>query len=81
MKTRRGTRKEGQSSPHFVLRNKTEHLNYTRRRRSKYESEKIYQNIFKTRSRRSRKNLDQFLLRYSFVNHPTVTVKIWEFLF
>ena len=52
MKTRRETRKGGQSSPQFVLRNKTEHLNYTRRRRSaKYG--KIYQSIFKTRSRRS----------------------------
>ena len=38
MKTRRETRKEGLSSPHFVLRNKTQHLNYTKRRRSaKYE--------------------------------------------
>ena len=38
IKTRRETRKEGLSSPHFVLRNKTQHLNYTKRRRSaKYE--------------------------------------------
>ena len=38
MKTRRETRKGGQSSPHFVLRNKTEQLNQTRRRSSaKYE--------------------------------------------
>ena len=34
MKTRRETRKGGQSSPHFVLRNKAAHLNYTKRRRS-----------------------------------------------
>ena len=34
MKTRRETRKGGQSSPHFVLRNKTAHLNYSKRRRS-----------------------------------------------
>ena len=26
------------------------------------------------------KNLDQFLLRQSLVNHPTMTVKIWKFL-
>ena len=26
------------------------------------------------------KNLDQFLLRQSLVNHPTVTVNIWKFL-
>ena len=38
MKTRRGTRREGRSSPHFVLRNRAEHLYYTRRRGSaKYE--------------------------------------------
>ena len=38
MKTRRETRRGGQPSPYFVLRNKTKHLNYTRRRRSaKYE--------------------------------------------
>ena len=36
MKTRRET--GGRHSPHFVLRNKTEHLNYARRKRSaKYE--------------------------------------------
>ena len=45
MKTRRETRKGGQPSPHFVLRNKIEHLNYTIRRRSaKYG--KIYQKHF-----------------------------------
>ena len=27
------------------------------------------------------KDLDQFLLRQSFVNHPTMTVKMWKFLF
>ena len=38
MKTRRETRKGGRPSPHFVLRNRTEHLYYTRHRRSaKYE--------------------------------------------
>ena len=38
MKTRRGTGREGRSSPYFVLRNRTEHLYYTRRRGSaKYE--------------------------------------------
>ena len=38
MKTSRETRRGGKTSPHFVLRNKTEHLNYTRRNRSaKYE--------------------------------------------
>ena len=38
IKTRRETRKEELLSPHFVLRNKTQHLNYTKRRRSaKYE--------------------------------------------
>ena len=26
------------------------------------------------------KNLDQFLLRQSLVNHPTMTVNIWKFL-
>ena len=26
------------------------------------------------------KNLDQFLLRQSLVNHPSMTVKIWKFL-
>ena len=30
MKTRRETRKGGQSSPHFVLRNKAAHLNYSK---------------------------------------------------
>ena len=38
MKTRRGTRREGRSSPHFVLRDRAEHIYYTRRRESaKYE--------------------------------------------
>ena len=38
MKTRRETRKGGRPSPHFVLRNRTEHLYYTRHRRiTKYE--------------------------------------------
>ena len=38
MKTRRETRKGGRPSPHFVLRSRTEHLYYTRRRRSaKYD--------------------------------------------
>ena len=38
MKTRRETRTGGKPTPHFVLRSKTEHLNYTRRRKSaKYE--------------------------------------------
>ena len=38
MKTRRETRRGEQPSPYFALRKKTEHLNYTRRRRSvKYE--------------------------------------------
>ena len=32
MKTRCETRKGGRPSPHFVLRNRTEHLHYTRRR-------------------------------------------------
>ena len=46
-KTRRETREGGQSSPHFVLRNKTEHLNYTRRGRSaKYE--RFVKTFFKT---------------------------------
>ena len=34
MKTRRETRKGGRPSPHFVLRNRTEHLHCTRCRRS-----------------------------------------------
>ena len=34
MKTRRETRRGGRLSPHFVLINRTEHLYYTRRRRS-----------------------------------------------
>ena len=38
MKTRRETRRGGQPSPHFVLRSKTEYLNYTSLRKSaKYE--------------------------------------------
>ena len=38
MKTRRETRRGGQPSPHFVLRNKAEQLNYTKLRKSaKYE--------------------------------------------
>ena len=38
MKTRRGTRKGGRSSPHFVLKIRTEHLHFTRPRRdAKYE--------------------------------------------
>ena len=38
MKTRRETRKGGRPSPHFVLRNRTEHLYYTKHRSSaKYE--------------------------------------------
>ena len=38
MKTRRETRKGGRASPHFVLRNRTKHLYYSRHRRSaKYE--------------------------------------------
>ena len=38
MKTRRETRKGGRPSSHLVLRNRTEHLYYTRHRRNaKYE--------------------------------------------
>ena len=38
MKTRSETRRGGRPSPHFVLRNRTEDLHYTRRRRGgKYE--------------------------------------------
>ena len=38
MKTRRETRRGGRPSPYFVLRDRTEHLNYSRRKRSaKYE--------------------------------------------
>ena len=63
-KTRRETREGGQSSPHFVLRNKTEHLNYTRRGRSaKYE--RFVKTFFKTWSRRS--HLKIFLRNK---NHP-----------
>ena len=120
MKTRCETRRGGRPSPHFVLRNRTEHLYYSRHKEPQVL--KIYQNIFKTRSRPSQlktflrkktgsiffiriffnllcvyqgipfsamlpsflvcwKNLDQFLLRQSFVNHPTMTVKMWKFLF
>ena len=119
MKTRRETRKGGRPSPHFVLRNRTEHLYYSRHKEPQVL--KIYQNIFKTRSRPSQlktflrkkntlfssfgfffyllcvywgipfsamllsflvcwKNLDQFLLKQSFVNHPTMTVKMWKYL-
>ena len=51
MKTRRETRKGGRPSPHFVLRNRTEHLYYSRHKEPQVL--KIYQNIFKTRSRPS----------------------------
>ena len=38
MKTRSETRRGGQPFPHFVLRSRTEHLHYTRRREiAKYE--------------------------------------------
>ena len=38
MKTRHETKKGGRSSSHFVLRNRTEHLYYTRHRsRAKYK--------------------------------------------
>ena len=120
MKTRRETKRGWQTSPHFVLRNRTEHLYYTRHRRStKYER---FIKTFLKRDQDHRnwrffcekkntiffcrfffyllcvyrgipfsamlpsflvcwKNLDQFLLRQSFVNHPTMTVKMWKFLF
>ena len=121
MKTSRETRRGGKTSPHFVLRNKTEHLNYTRRNRSaKYErfikiflkcdQDGLNWNFFwQTKNHPILslpfffcllcvyrgipfsamlssflvcwKNLDQFLLRQSFVNHPTMTVKMWKFLF
>ena len=120
MKTRHETRKGGRSSRHFVLRNRTEHLYYTRHR-----SRAKYKRFIKTFLKRDQgrcnwrffckknptlfssfsflyllcvyrripfsamlpsflvcwKNLDQFLLRQSFVNHPTITVKMWKFLF
>ena len=43
MITRRKTRKGGRPSPHFVLRNRTEHLYYTRHRRSA-----MYERFIKT---------------------------------
>ena len=118
-KTRCENRKGGRPSPHFVLRNRTEHLYYTRHR-----SSTKYERFIKTFLKRDQdrrnwrffcekkttlfspfffyllcvywgipfsamlpsflvcwKNLDQFLLRQSFVNHPTMTVKMWKFLF
>ena len=41
MKTRRETRKGGRPSPHFVLRNRTEHLYYTRHKERKNLSESM----------------------------------------
>ena len=120
MKTRCETRTGGQPCPHFVL--KTEHLNYTRRRRSAKYERFIKTFLKRDQGRRNWrffcekknllyfllsgfffyllcvyrgipfsamlpsflvcwKNLDQFLLRQSFVNHPTMTVKMWKFLF
>ena len=53
MKARRETRREEWPSPHFVLRNRTEHLQYTRRRRStKYEG------FFKTFLKRDQDRLN-----------------------
>ena len=114
MKTRRETRKGGRPSPHFVLRNRTEHLYYTRHRRSTKYERFIKTFLKRDQDRRNWrfsifffrfffyllcvyrgipfsamlpsflvcwKNLDQFLLRQSFVNHPTMTVKIRKSLF
>ena len=122
MKTRRETKKGGRTSPHFVLRDRTGHLYYTRHRRSAmYERFiKIFLKLdqdcrnwrFFCKNKNHSifffrffflsiyyvywgipfstmlpsflvcwKNLDQFLLRQSFVNHPTMTVKMWKFLF
>ena len=47
MKTRRETRKGGRTSPHFVLRNRTEHLYYIRHRmRAEDFSEKKNPTLF-----------------------------------
>ena len=121
MKNRYETRKGGRPSPHFVLRNRIDHLYYSRHRTSaKFER---FMKTFLKRDQDSLnwklfcknkttlfsffrfffyllcayrgipfsamlpsflvcwKNLDQFLLRQSFVNHPTMTVKMWKFLF
>ena len=53
MKTRRETRRGGRPSPHFVLRNRTEHLYYIRRRGSAK-----YENIMKTFLKRDQDSLN-----------------------
>ena len=67
-RTHAETRRGGRPSPHFVLRNRTEHLYYTKRRRSTmkdlskhmkdWKVWKVYQNVFK---------LDQDCLNWKFL--------------
>ena len=96
MKTRRETRKGRLPSPIFVLRNRTEHLYYTRNKECWVW--KNYQNIFKTRPRPWQLKISLrkkptifysfgvFSIYYVFTEefyslHPTITVKIWKFSF
>ena len=71
MKTRRETRKGGRLSPHFVLGNRTEHLYYTRHRRSAK-----YERLIKTFSKR-----DQDRLNWKFFCKNKTTVSSFRFFF
>ena len=118
MKTRREARRGGRPSPHFqLLRNRTEHLYYTRRRRSakherfikiflKRDQDLLNSKFFCENKTALFSSFRFFSIYYVFTeefhsllcfhhsqyvgriqtsffldNHPTMTVKMWKFLF